>query len=51
MNLQTSLFPTYLIELQTGAEEKKRKRLEELQQVDFLESFEKGCIKGFCCKC
>lgn len=47
MTDQYSLFPTYLKELQTEAEEKKRKRLEELQQIDFLKSFEKEWIEGF----
>lgn len=47
MTDQYSLFPTYLKELQTDAEEKKRKRLEVLHQVDFLKTFEKEWIEGF----
>lgn len=44
---QYSLFPAYIKELQTEADEKKRIRLDELQTMDFLKTFEKEWIKRF----
>lgn len=47
MSDQYSLFPTYLKELKTEAADKKRLRVEELKQVDFLKDFDADWIERF----